>query len=286
MNVIDLNRIFLATLLVLMSSCANPTKVIQSDIDRFKQDYRKQIQFFQSKNQKMQFAWSGDSTKRPVLFIHGSPGSWEGWVKFLLNPVLQKQFQLIAIDRPGYGGSGLGEAVTSLKTQADDILEVLKFNKSNLPAILVGHSYGGPVIARSAIDYSEKVSGLVFVASSVSPELEKTKWFQYPANWWPIRVLIPTALRVCNEEILPLKGELQSMLPFWKQISAKVAIIQGGKDDLVQPENLDFLLNHLNPKVIISVVREPELNHFVPWKRPELIVAGILAVNRALDDNK
>jgi pimeloyl-ACP methyl ester carboxylesterase len=122
----------------------------------------------------------------------------------------------------------------------------------------------------------------VFVASSVSPDLEEKKWIQYPASWWPIRWLIPTELRVCNEEIMPLKQELMNMLPDWKKISAKTIILQGEKDVLVPPGNLVFLTSHLDSKVILEADLIPELNHFVPWKRPELIVDAIEKVNRVI----
>jgi pimeloyl-ACP methyl ester carboxylesterase len=272
----------IAVLTAMLGSCANPTAAIQPDIDRFKRDYPNQIQSFQGKTKKLTFAWSGDPKKRAILFVHGSPGSWEGWAHFLLNSDLQKNFQLFAIDRPGYGGSEKGITEPSLQVQADSILEVLEFNQSHLPAILVGHSFGGPVVAKAAMDHPEKVAGLVLVASSVAPELEKKKWIQYPASWWPIRVLIPTALRVCNEEILPLKEELIRMLPGWKNISAKVVILQGADDALVPPGNLDFLLAHLNPEIVVEADLIPGLNHFVPWKKPELIVEAINRVNHAI----
>jgi pimeloyl-ACP methyl ester carboxylesterase len=271
---------FKTTLLtILLSSCANPTSAVHPDEERFKKEYPGQIVTFQGRNQTMRYAWSGNPKKRAVLFVHGSPGSWEGWAHFLLDPDLEKNFQLIAVDRPGYGGSDGGKTETSLQRQAEDVLEVLKFNQSDQPAILVGHSFGGPVIAKAAMIDSSKVMGLVFVASSVSPDLERTKWFQYPATWWPIRVLIPTDLRVCNEEIFPLKGELTKMLPDWKKITAKAVLIQGDEDDLVPPANVDFLLAHLAPEDVLKVERVAELNHFVPWKRPDLIKDAIFLVN-------
>lgn len=265
-----------------MSGCVNPTVAVESDIKRFKIEYKNQIQQFKGKNRSMQYAWSGDPDKRPILFIHGSPGSWEGWSHFLLDPELQKNFHLIAVDRPGYGGSSPGLTVTSLAIQAADIIEVLKTNKSHKPAILVGHSFGGPVIASAAMHFPEQVAGLVFVASSVSPDLEATKWYQHPATWWPIRILIPTELRVCNEEILPLKSELMLMMPSWRKIKAKSVLIQGEQDDLVPPGNLDFLEQHLDQKIIVKVMRVKEMNHFIPWKRPDLIFDGIREVEHAL----
>lgn len=276
-----IESIFLVVIFI--SGCANPTLTIESDIKQFKKNFPQQIKVFHGKNGPLGYAWSGDPLKRPLVFIHGSPGSWEGWSHFLLDPELQKKFQLIAIDRPGYGQSQPGIVVPSLAIQAANMMEVLKINQSNLPAILVGHSYGGPVIAKAAMDFSQQVAGLVFVASSVDPELEKTKWFQYPATWWLLRWMIPSALRVCNEEILPLKSELMQMLPFWKNIKAYSVLIQGEKDDLVPVENLNFLTEHLDSKKVVKIMRVPDTNHFIPWMRPDLIIDGIQVVDEEIN---
>ena len=266
----------LSVLSAMISSCANPAAGVKPEAERFKTKFPDQIQKFRSQSRTLQYAWSGDPKKQAILFVHGSPGSWEGWVHFLLDTNLSNNFHVISIDRPGYGGSGDGQSEISLEQQAEDIFQVLKINLSKKPAILVGHSFGGPVIAKIAMLHPEHIGGLVFVASSVSPDLEKTKWIQTPATWWPIRDLIPNALRVCNEEILPLKGELIKMLPDWKKITAKSVLIQGGQDTLVPPENQEFLAEHLPNGSVLKVVRIEDLNHFVPWERPDLILDGIL----------
>ena len=264
-----------AMFIALLSSCANPAAVVKPDVERFKADFPDHVVKFQGKTRTLQYAWSGDPAKPPLVFVHGSPGSWEGWAHFLLEPELTQNYHVISIDRPGFGGSEVGGVEISLEAQAEEIFQVLQFNQSQKPALLVGHSFGGPVVAKMAMIHPERVSGVVFVASSVAPELEETKWIQYPASWWPIRVLIPTALRVCNEEIMPLKGELQKMLPDWKKITAQSVLSQGDKDDLVPPQNQDFLIEHLPKNSILKVMRIPDLNHFVPWKRPDLIMDAI-----------
>ncbi len=43
----------------------------------------------------------------------------------------------------------------------------------NQKTILVGHSLGGPVIARTAMDYPDLVDGLILVGGSIDPEMEK-----------------------------------------------------------------------------------------------------------------
>lgn len=261
-----------------MSACAwqNPMKSIRPDIDRFKERTPSPFKTYQIKNRPMKFAWSGDQTKQPLLLVHGSPGSWEGWAQFLQNTELLKNFHIIAIDRPGYGGSGRGESELSLQRQANDIAQALQFNQSGLPAILVGHSFGGPVIAQIAVDYPTKVAALIFVASSVDPELEDIKWYQHVGTWWPFRVLIPTDLRVCNEEIYTLKSHLEILDKQLGHITVPVIIIHGDKDPLVPVENVDYLQRRLAPGLIKQTTIIPGMNHFIPWKEPGIITDAIL----------
>ena len=266
--------------LLSLAGCANPTAAIRPDVERFKSDNANNVENLQTNFGPLRFASSGNPRGRILLFVHGSPGSWEGWAHFLVNEDLKRTFHMIAVDRPGYGGSGEGRTVSSLATQASQIIEVIKrFKGTNV--ILVGHSFGGPVVAKMAMLSPELIGGVVFVAASVSPDLEDTKWYQIPATWWPIRKVIPTALRVCNEEIMPLKDELASMLPDWGHIVSKVAIVQGESDPLVPPANVDFLVAHLNPSIVLTVKRVPGLNHFIPWLRPDLIESSIAEVAKA-----
>ena len=264
------------------AGCANPAAVVKNETNDFKNRFPDHVMKTISGGRTLQYVWSGDPTKRPLVFVHGSPGSWEAWSHFLMDPTLREEFHIIAVDRPGFGGSNPGETERSLEKQAALIEDVLKTNKSGLGAILVGHSFGGPVIAKMAMSYPKQIAGVVFVASSVDPELESTKWYQYPADWWLIRSIIPTPLRVCNQEIFALKDQLELMLPAWKTFSAKVVTIQGESDDLVPPGNQDFLLRVLDPKLILKIDRVEGLNHFVPWKRPDLIIDAISVLDSAL----
>ncbi len=264
-----------------LTACEFPAEELEKEASAFKRLHPEISHTYQLENKQMHFVAVGDVEKQPLIFIHGSPGSWTGWLHFLKNEDLLKDFYLIAVDRPGFGDSQKGVSEPSLKNQARLIFEVIKLLKLKKP-ILVGHSLGGPVIARMAVDYPYQVGGLVFVAASVSPELEHTKWFQYPAAWFGIRSIIPEALRVCNEEILALKPELEKLIPLWSKIKAQIAIIQGDQDELVPPANKDFLLQHLRPELITDVITDSELNHFVPWKRPDLIIFAIKSVSNAI----
>ena len=261
----------------------NPTTVVNAQKKEFKTIYKDNFYNYTSNGQKMSAAWSGNETKRLLILIHGSPGSYDSWAEFLMNADLQSHYHIVAPDRPGYGGSGEGHAEISVEKQAQAIWDVMKFNKSGLPAILIGHSYGGPIIARMAMDQPDKTAGLVFVAASVDPQFEDFKWYQNFAMWRLTRWMVSSELVVCNDEIVALKANLEAMLPLWPKIHSPTAIIQGDADELVDPRNTTFIQKNLVNGPIVSSQMIPGLNHFIPWKRPDLILEGIQAVQSQID---
>ncbi|MBO0932341.1 alpha/beta fold hydrolase [Fibrella aquatilis] len=217
----------------------------------------------------------GADTLPMVLFIHGSPGSWDAFIDFFADSTLYSRAQLVAVDRPGFGKSELGKAEPSLQVQAARIAPVLQRAKARLKPILVGHSLGGPVAARLAMDYPNLVGGLILVAPSIDPALEKQEWYRPVGNAFPIRYWLPTELAVSNREILTLKGELEQMRPLWPGIRVPVIIIQGEDDPLVPPGNAAFAKQMLtNAPVTVQMI--PKMNHFIPWRRPDLIHDAIL----------
>jgi len=212
----------------------------------------------------------GDKTKPIAFFVHGSPGSWDNFLDFMVHPRLLEHFQMISVDRPGFGNSANGHPERSLEKQAAALASILKSVRSNQPVYLVGHSFGGPVIARMAVDFPELASGLILVAPSIDPDLEKTKWYQIPAHWKVFSWMLPGMLYSTNEEILALKKELEELKPLWKKITVPVSVIQGGKDRLVPAANADFAKKML-VNAPVNMVFIDNMNHFVPWNRPGLI---------------
>lgn len=220
----------------------------------------------------LRWAQVGDSHKPRILFIHGSPGGWDAWAGFLNDQALLAGASLSAVDRLGYGGSCHGCVVASLHEQAEALLPAIADAEG--PVIVVGHSLGGPVAARLAMDYPAKVAALILVAPSIDPAQERTPWYQIVAAHAPVIWLMPSDLDVCNREIMPLKGELEAMVPLWSKLTLPVEVIQGLDDDLVPPANADFAERVLKPAQL-RVTRVPSMNHFVPWAHPELIREAI-----------
>ncbi len=224
----------------------------------------------------MHYVATGALGKPVVLFVHGSPGSWDAFIHFLANRELLEQARLVSVDRPGFGESGFGKHEPSLKAQAAALVPLVREEGQGQPVVLVGHSLGGPVVARFAMDYPELTRGLVLVAPSIDPTLERTKWYQVPADWKLFSWVVPTTLLVTNREILPLKHELELMLPLWSNIQAPTIVIQGDKDSLVPCQNADFAARMLAGRPL-KLMRKADMDHFVPWTNPELISEAVQA---------
>ncbi len=263
-------------LMMVFSNCVHfTTQRARADAFFKRQSLEPRYHTYQHDGREMFFAEVGERNRTPVVFVHGSPGSWGAFLSFMGRRELLQRAHLISVDRPGFGESGRGKPEKSLRAQAAAIQPILKQFATQKPAILVGHSFGGPVIARLAADFPELVGGLILVAPSIDPELEKTKWYQIPADWKLFSWMVPTDLVTTNREILPLKAELEELLPLWSEIRAPVTVIQGEKDGLVPPANADFAERVLT-NASLKVIRDPELDHFIPWKRPDMIVDAIL----------
>ncbi|NET31732.1 MAG: alpha/beta hydrolase [Cyanothece sp. SIO1E1] len=235
-------------------------------------DYEPEFKNAELDDRSIYYMTVGDTSKPAVLFVHGSPGAWSDHRIVFTDTSLINNFRFISIDRPGFGKSGEGTPERSLVKQAEAVAKVLQ--QENTSAILAGHSYGGPVVVRAAIDYPELTDGLVIVAGSVDPGLEKTKWYQIPVHYKILSWILPRDIYATNEEILALKEELEEMEPLWGQITQPVSVIQGGVDNLVPVGNADYakkMLTSTTPEMIVI----PDMNHFVIWNRPELLVQEI-----------
>ena len=223
----------------------------------------------------LQYTLVNSKKNKLILFIHGSPGSSNAFSEYLKDMQLQQEAILISIDRFGYGGSMRGLAELSVGNQARYIKPIL--DKYNLPTLLVGHSYGGPVALRMAMDYPEQVTSILLLAPSIDPELEKVEWYQRLGNFKIIRFFLPSFIDVSNQEILPLRFELEKMEHLWKNLKTPMTIIQGDNDSLVPPHNADYADKMYPDKSKLKIIRG-DMNHFLPWNQRELVKKEILGI--------
>ncbi len=204
---------------------------------------------------------AGDSHGPQLILVHGTPGSAASWADYLLQP--PPGWQVLALDRPGFGHSGPPGAVPSLQAQAAAVLALMATD--GRPVVLLGHSLGGPVVARVAADHPERVTALVLLAASLDPGLEVIHPMQWVGAWWPVRQLLPRTLRNANAELMALKVELQALALDLPRVRARVHIVHGMQDDLVPVANVPYMQALFTGARCVSTVLLPGRNHFLPW---------------------
>lgn len=218
----------------------------------------------------------GNDSLPLVLFVHGSPGGWNAYEGYFLDTALTNKALLVSVDRPGYGGSGKGWGEPSLEMQAAMLRPLLELSTSDKKPVLIGHSLGGPIIARMAMDYPNEVGSLIFLAPSIDPGMEKYEWYRPFFKTGIMQAILPKEIQASNEELMPLKKELYKMLPMWKNITLPCTIIHGTSDMLVPYGNVDFYERMLVNAPQKEVVKLENVNHFIPWTHYDTVKGKIL----------
>jgi pimeloyl-ACP methyl ester carboxylesterase len=237
------------------------------------------VHYYTTHDRTLRYVSSGDDSLPVLLMLHGSPGSMSYYSGRYADPIIQKTFKVIAVDRPGYGYSGLGDPEPSIGKQAAMIRPLLdSLHKSTHPIIIAGGSYGASVACRLAMDYPHLVDGLVLTGPAIGPGREKYFWFTYIIEHWSIRWFIPRILRSANTEKVHHKKELEKMLPYWKDIRVPVVYIQGENDDIVDTTNASFAREQLVNAPYLDIQFIKERYHRLAQFEWQTIREGIMKV--------
>ncbi len=130
-----------------------------------------------------------------LILIHGAGGSSREWT-FSMMDKLEKNYRVIAVDRPGHGYTdrikNRANDAETLKEQADlvyALAEHLKVDK----AIVTGQSYGGGVASAFAVHHPDKLAALVMIAAVSNPwEDGLDPWYENTNTFFGKNFLIPT----------------------------------------------------------------------------------------------
>jgi pimeloyl-ACP methyl ester carboxylesterase len=135
------------------------------------------------------------------LLIHGASGNlMEMTAAF--ETILPANAHLLAVDRPGHGYSerlsNTGDA--DLGVQAKVLVQTM--DASSMPhAVVIGHSFGGALALRLALDHPEKVAALILVAPVSHPWPGGIAWYYRVSS-------VPVIGSVFARAIAPLAGYL------------------------------------------------------------------------------
>lgn len=219
----------------------------------------------------LHYAQTGSDTLPTLLFVHGTPGSWDAFKNYLKNKELLQYYRLISIDRPGFGYSDFGNAM-NLAAQTSIISKWMDTIANGKPFVLIGHSMGGPLVLKLAAARPEYTKAVVVLAGSQDPGAEKPEKWRPVLFKTPLNYLVPGALRPSNEELWYLKTDLKEMNADYEKITCPVYILHGTKDMLVPYSNVAYTQKMLTKTDSVFVTTFEKENHFIVWTREKEIV--------------
>jgi pimeloyl-ACP methyl ester carboxylesterase len=219
---------------------------------------------------------------RPVIFLHGWMGSWRYWYPTMER--MSEHFRTYSFDFLGFGGSQRQSATESIQVYSNQVirfLDELGIDK----AILVGHSMGGMVALKTAINHPKRVArvaavGAPIVGSSLSwllkltdqpllaeafarmPSLRRFMFRKFlgvkddPA----IGDILDDSVKSSSATLSRTVGSMMrtDLRPELHRLSAPTLIVHGGRDNIVAPNQAD-LFDHI---AVSQVVVMPESHHF------------------------
>jgi len=120
-------------------------------------------EFVEVEGIRVRYARRGAQEGVPVLFLHGFGGDLDNWM-FNLDAVAEAA-PVLALDLPGHGQSDArlpGATLAALAAFVVRFLDRLDATQVHL----VGHSMGGAIAARIALDYPQRVASVALVNSA------------------------------------------------------------------------------------------------------------------------
>lgn len=210
-----------------------------------------------------------------VLFEAGMGASRHSWGGVV--PLLTDRTTTVVYDRAGLGRSEPDPAGRPLARLTDDLLDVLDHLGPD-PVVLVGHSWGGPIIRTAAAARPEQVLGLVLVDQTD----EGCDLFFEPGNQrqtaWAGRIL-PLLARAGISRLItrrlsralpePAAQGLRDEDGTPAAMATQVAEVVGSVDDLRRLREHPPVL----PDVPVTVISGTKVGVLERGRRPDLIAA-------------
>ncbi len=209
-----------------------------------------------------------NESKKTIIFIHGSPGDHKAFKKYQNDEILNENFNMIFVDRPGYGNSKKFKSQPKMPEQAELIYSELetkyKINSMKAKVFIFSHSYGAPL----SILVSKKIivlPNLILVAGPFNPDFNMKRWYNYFAALPLIKFAIGNSWRFSNEEMMVLNSDLKIVKEELSKYKGKTYFVHGRSDGIVPIKHSRWAHSLREKLNFDSEILEYPSNHFIIW---------------------
>lgn len=231
-----------------------------------------------------------------MLFLHGWLGSWRYWYPTI--KVVADHFRTYSLDFWGFGDSRRKNIRESIQNYSEQVVRFLdELGIDRIP--LVGHSMGGMVALKTAIDHPDRIACVTTVGAPVQGsslswllKLTDIEIFANAFAHWPwlrrslFRFFLGESRDSSIHEVIDdslkssantLRSAVSSMLrtDLCHELSSlyvPTLVIHGSLDDIVDSDQVELFVD--NPAV--RVVRMPHSRHFPFLDEPEFFNTTLL----------
>ena len=275
-----------------------------SNIGNLSTDETQENHYLKIGNERIRFLQKGNG--KDILLIHGTPGSIEDWSEII--DTLSESYRVTVFDRLGHGLSSANDYTYHIKDNAILAEKLIKQLDLESP-LVVGHSYGGSIVAHMAVnsklknlDYiiidsplysfpTENIyklvsipwlgRGFAFLASFTIAKNKIKKDFsayirstpqQKVDEFLEIRQKIwsqPKVIYSKSLESVNYTGDLSEISPFYKNIDTKITIITGKEAKGTFKNDCEKFHKEVAGSKLIMVENTA---HLIPLEQPSAVI--------------
>ncbi len=250
---------------------------------------------------QLHYRSTGTGTKT-LLLVHGWQVSSAVWN--LVVDELSSKYRLIIVDLRGAGASNTAAGPYTVERHSEDLFNLVQ-SLALKDIVLVGHSAGGAIAQRFAIDHGELLAGLVLIAAVPASGLELPPDFQAffrsaagnrtqtEALWknFIAHPLPPETFTMLLDSSMTVKPEAcLEGFDSWRQLSFAVEatkittptlVIASAADNPMTPDFLREKIVEIIPNSRLTIIENT--SHYAQLEQPQELVKIITQFVDAID---